>query len=90
MTMQETDNSPYVLANMSGPVLWLMLNRPQQRNPLSSHMITALKAAIDSANDNPEVRVIVITGSGPVFPPVTICAKWVDRLERARRTGKSG
>jgi enoyl-CoA hydratase/carnithine racemase len=67
MTMQETDNTPYLLADMSGPVLWLTLNRPQQRNPLSSHMIAALKTAIDAAGDNPEVRVIVITGSGPVF-----------------------
>lgn len=83
MTMQETDNSPYVLANMSGPVLWLMLNRPQQRNPLSSHMITALKAAIDSANDNPEVRVIVITGSGPVF------SAGHDLREMGRQAGES-
>ena len=67
MTIQATDNSPYVLEDVSGPVLWLTLNRPQQRNPLSSHMIGALKGAIEAANDDPKVRVIVITGSGPVF-----------------------
>lgn len=60
-------STPYILEQQAGPVLWLTLNRPQQRNPLSSHMIAALKAAIESANDNPSVRVIVITGSGPVF-----------------------
>ncbi len=67
MTTQETINAPYVLEDSSGPVLWLTLNRPSQRNPLSSHMIAALKAAIEAANVNPQVRVIVITGSGPVF-----------------------
>lgn len=67
MTAQEVSNAPYLLEDLSGHVLWLTLNRPRQRNPLSSHMIAALKSAIDAANDNPQVRVIVITGSGPVF-----------------------
>ena len=60
-------STPHVLAEMQGQVLWLTLNRPEQRNPLSSQMIAALHAAIDSANGDPSVRVIVIAGSGPVF-----------------------
>jgi enoyl-CoA hydratase/carnithine racemase len=48
-------------------VLTLTLNRPQQRNPLSSAMISALHEAIDAANADPGVRVIVLTGAGPVF-----------------------
>ncbi len=60
-------STPHVLAEMHGQVLWLTLNRPEQRNPLSSQMIAALHAAIDSANQDPSVRVIVIAGSGPVF-----------------------
>jgi enoyl-CoA hydratase/carnithine racemase len=60
-------STPYVLAETHGQVLWLTLNRPEQRNPLSSQMIAALHAAIDSANEDPSVRVIVIAGSGPVF-----------------------
>lgn len=67
MTAQELDTSPYLLAETSGHVLWLTLNRPRQRNPLSSHMISALTSAIKEANDNPQVRAVVITGSGPVF-----------------------
>ena len=67
MTKQQVDAPPYVLETQEGPVLWLTLNRPQQRNPLSSHMIAALKAAVESANDNTSVRVMVIAGSGPVF-----------------------
>ena len=60
-------STPHVLAETHGQVLWLTLNRPEQRNPLSSQMIAALHAAIDSANEDPSVRVIVIAGSGPVF-----------------------
>ena len=67
MTAQETKAIPFLLEDLSDNVLWLTLNRPQQRNPLSSGMIAALKSAIDRANRDPEVRVVVLTGSGPVF-----------------------
>ena len=67
MTTAESNSAPYLLEEMSGHVLWLTLNRPQQRNPLSSGMLAALTDAVNRANDEPGVRVIVITGSGPVF-----------------------
>ena len=59
--------SPYVLSELKGPVLWLTLNRPAQRNPLSSQMISAMTAALGSAAEDPAVRVVVISASGPVF-----------------------
>lgn len=59
--------SAYVLAELEGHVLWLTLNRPGQRNPLSSGMIAALAGAVAAANENPLVRVIVIASTGPVF-----------------------
>lgn len=67
MTNKQASIQPYLLEEQSGHVLWLTLNRPQQRNPLSSHMIAALHEAIEAANDNPEVRVVVVSGSGSVF-----------------------
>lgn len=67
MTDQTGSDTPYVLQHMEDHVLWLTLNRPQQRNPLSSGMIAALKGAVDAAHDNPQVRAIVLTSSGPVF-----------------------
>ena len=62
-----TSDSPYVLEQMSGHVLWLTLNRPQQRNPLSSAMIAALHQGLRNAEENEAVRVIVITAKGPIF-----------------------
>jgi len=67
MGSAESITTPYLLQEMAGHCLWLTLNRPAQRNPLSSQMIAELEQAITEANDNPLVRVIVITGSGPVF-----------------------
>ena len=59
--------APYVLAELADNVLWLTPNRPAQRNPLCSAMIAALTGELDAAKDDPAVRVIVITGAGPVF-----------------------
>ena len=67
MTDQTNGDAPYVLQESSGPVLWLTLNRPAQRNPLSIGMIAAIKSAVSAANDMPEVRVIILASSGPVF-----------------------
>jgi enoyl-CoA hydratase/carnithine racemase len=61
------NQSPYLLSRLSGHVLWLTLNRPESRNPLSRSMIAALQKAIEGADSDPEVRVVVIEGSGPVF-----------------------
>lgn len=67
-TAASTDpDAPYLLKEMSDHVLWLTLNRPARRNPLSLAMIAALKLALDDANEDPEVRVIVIAALGPVF-----------------------
>lgn len=79
----KTDTAPYVKEELAGHVLWLTLNRPQQRNPLSSHMIAALQSAIDAANEDPQVRAVVITGSGPVF------SAGHDLREMNRRDGES-
>jgi len=67
MADPHSEAEPHVIQDLRGHVLWLTLNRPQQRNPLSSHMIAALHKALDRASTNPQVRVIVITGNGPVF-----------------------
>jgi len=61
------ENQPYVLANTNNHVLWLSMNRPKERNPLSSAMLRALYGHISEASKNDDIRVIVITGEGGVF-----------------------
>lgn len=65
--MASTASLPWVIADMSGSVLWLTLNRPGQRSPLSSQMINALQESLNAAEADAGVRCIVITGSGPAF-----------------------
>ena len=60
---------------MSGPlgvtreagVLTLTLDRPDKRNALSAALVEALHQALESADLDPEVRVVVLTGAGRDF-----------------------
>ena len=60
-------NDALVLANAEDGILWLTLNQPARRNPLSSDMIAALSAAIASGSEDPNTRVIVVKAAGPAF-----------------------
>ena len=46
---------------------WITLNRPENRNALSAILVNELYAHLIASNVNPEVRSIVITGTGPAF-----------------------
>ena len=56
-----------VLLTADGPVATVTLNRPEQRNPLSATMLRDLAAAFRWCRDEPEVRVVILTGAGRVF-----------------------
>jgi enoyl-CoA hydratase/carnithine racemase len=56
-----------VLVAAEGPVATVTLNRPEQRNPLSTAMLRDLHAAFAWCRDEPSVRVVVLTGAGKVF-----------------------
>ncbi len=61
------DIPPHVTSDLKGGVLWLTLNRPDQRNALSSGMIEALQSEIDRAHEETAVKVVVIAATGPAF-----------------------
>ncbi len=56
-----------LLVEASGPVLTIVLNRPERRNPIGVEMVNELVWALDDAKDDPDVRVVVLTGAGQVF-----------------------
>src|SRR5579863_4786530 len=47
-----------------GAVLVARLNRPEARNSLNGALISAISAAIIDAEADPEIRALVITGTG--------------------------
>jgi methylglutaconyl-CoA hydratase len=62
-----TENSGVLATAREGGVLTLTLNRPGKRNALSHALIEALHAAVDGADLDPEVRVVLVSGAGKDF-----------------------
>ena len=58
---------PLVTIDRQGPVLRLVLSRPERRNSLSRDMLTALGDALDGAAADRDIGVVVIAAEGPVF-----------------------
>lgn len=59
--------SQEILSEQRGNVLWLRLNRPERMNAITGEMLGQLNEALKSADDNPDVRVVVLTGEGRGF-----------------------
>jgi len=59
-----SDGAQDLLVERRGPVLWLTINRPQRRNALTDALMIAMREAITTATQDPELRAIVLTGAG--------------------------
>ena len=60
-------DAPVLLTRAAHWGVRLILNRPAKLNALSGALVEALSAAVDTAAADPDVRVIVIEGSGRAF-----------------------
>ncbi len=58
---------PRVLYSVDGPLAWLKLNRPDKLNAVDSAMIAELNAALDQAEADEAIRVILVEGAGRAF-----------------------
>jgi enoyl-CoA hydratase len=58
---------PVLLTVTADGVCTITLNRPAARNALSSELIDRLVEALHAAEDDPDVRAVVLTGADPAF-----------------------
>ena len=56
-----------LLVEKDGHVATLTLNAPERMNTISGPMLEALSSALIEANEDPETRVIILTGAGRAF-----------------------
>lgn len=56
-----------VLYERRGPSAWITLNRPAKLNAMTYELVDQLEAAIDRAEADDEVRVVVVRGAGRAF-----------------------
>ncbi len=61
------DEQPHALIELRGHVLIVTMNRPRARNALSGPMLALMQQAWDRVDNDPEVRVCILTGAGGAF-----------------------
>jgi enoyl-CoA hydratase len=61
------DEQPHALIERRGHVLIVTMNRPHARNALSGPMLALLRQAWDQVDNDPQVRVCILTGAGGAF-----------------------
>lgn len=56
-----------ILYEKDGPTAWIILNDPDRLNALSEEMGTAIQKLVPQINQEKDVRVVILTGSGRAF-----------------------
>jgi len=56
-----------VIVELAGPVLEVTFNRPEKKNALTGAMYQAVIAAFETADEDPAIRVVLLTGAGDTF-----------------------
>ena len=62
-----TPADQHVLVEKDGHVLTVTLNRPEAKNAFSPSMLVKMNDAWDVVDDDPDIRVAILTGNGGVF-----------------------
>ena len=65
--MTETVEAPGALVERRGNVALITINRPEARNAVNAAVSIAVGDALHAAQEDPEVRAVVITGAGESF-----------------------
>lgn len=56
-----------VIYEVSDGIATLTLNNPQERNSMTADMVSEIIAAMNAAESDPNVRVVIVTGTPPAF-----------------------
>jgi enoyl-CoA hydratase len=62
-----TPEDQHCLVEQRGQVLVVTMNRPEAKNALSPSMLAGMTAAWDRVDQDPDIRVCILTGAGGAF-----------------------
>lgn len=70
---------PAVILERDQHILTITLNRPEKRNAFNPEVLCRLADAWDLLDDDPELRVAIMTGRTETSPPAPIWTGWSGR-----------
>jgi enoyl-CoA hydratase len=59
--------SDLVLVHVEDRIALITINDPDRRNAVTAEISTALRAAVEAAEDDPDVNAVIVTGAGKAF-----------------------
>ena len=69
MTTRDDLGTRFLRLSRRGPVAWVQIHRPEKRNAMTKTMYLGIRRAIHLVDDDPDLRALIITGTGDVFAP---------------------
>lgn len=60
-------NYETILVNKTPKIVTITINRPDDNNSINSSLINEINNVLDSAESDPEVRIVVLEGQKGVF-----------------------
>jgi enoyl-CoA hydratase/carnithine racemase len=84
--MTENNANPFVLTSQKGAIQVITLNRPDKSNALHPDLVSQLTEILDTAANNQQIAVIVITGTGRSFSAgldLELLLKWTSEEKLA-------
>ncbi|MEM6851458.1 MAG: enoyl-CoA hydratase-related protein [Pseudomonadota bacterium] len=79
-----SDNADLFIDDPAPHVRRIRLNRPEKRNALATPLLEALAVAVSAADDDPQIRCLIVTGGEEVF------AAGADLKEMASKDARGG
>ena len=67
--MSDDLGTPHLRLEREGVIAWCVIDRPSARNALTPAMYLGIKKAVQLVNTDPDLRALIITGTGDVFAP---------------------
>ena len=62
--MTENEDKPDIRTERRGQSLWIWIDREERRNAINKRVISGIEKAATEAQQDPELRGIVLTGAG--------------------------
>jgi enoyl-CoA hydratase/carnithine racemase len=59
--------SDHIVTTFKDGILEIRINRPEKKNALTQEMYFGIATGLSQADENPEVRVVTLTGTGDSF-----------------------
>ncbi len=53
-----------IMLRVEPPIAWIILNRPEKLNAITTEMISEMSRALDELEERDDVRVVILTGAG--------------------------